>query len=445
MDALHGGSRAMRKILMIINFFPPAGGGGVYRPLSFVKYLSRLSWQVTVVTPRPGEFWISDPGLEREIPSSVRIVRTASLSGLRLLGAVRGDSAGGRSRRSSGAFAALRRFGELFLIPDTYAGWVPFAARAASELCRRERFDVIYSTSPPDSSHLAARGVARAFGIPWVADFRDPWINLYLREPPTPIHRALHERLERSVSRADLVLVTTAAHERLLAEKYPWCRIERIPNGFDEEDFAREAGARPAAGPFTVTHCGMLTLGRSAGPFLEGFAALKRRSPAAAADIRVVFIGARESANEEWVRRLGLEGLVVFEDNLPHRECIARERRSHALLLIKHDDERYRGLVPGKLFEYIGARRPILAVGPDGEAAAIVRDLRRGETARIGDPDGVARALETMYARYRAGTLESSYSLEEVPQYSRSVEAARLSELLARLIGVTCGEKTSGT
>ena len=440
----------MRKILMIINFFPPAGGGGVYRPLSFVKYLSRLSWHVTVVTPRPGEFWISDPGLEKEIPSSVRVVRTASLSGLRLLGAVRGGSAGGRSRRSSGAFAALRRFGELFLIPDTYAGWVPFAARAAGKLCRRERFDVIYSTSPPDSSHLAARGVSRAFGIPWVADFRDPWINLYLREPPTPIHRAVHERLERSVSRADLVLVTTAAHERLLAEKYPWCRIERIPNGFDGEDFARDAGAhdagaRPAAGPFIVTHCGMLTLGRSAGPFLEGFAALKRRSPGAAADIRVVFIGARESANEECVRRLGLQGLVVFEDNLPHSECIARERRSHALLLIKHDDERYRGLVPGKLFEYIGARRPILAVVPDGEAAQIVRDLRRGETTRIGDPDGVARALETMYSRYRAGTLESSYSLGEVPQYSRSAEAARLSDLLARLIGGTCGEKISGT
>ncbi|MGD1049236.1 MAG: glycosyltransferase [Candidatus Krumholzibacteriaceae bacterium] len=331
MAAFRGGWRAMRKILMIINFFPPAGGGGVYRPLSFVKYLSRLSWQVTVVTPRPGEFWISDPGLEREIPSSVRVVRTASLSGFRLLGAVRGGSAAGGSRRSSRAFGALRRFGELFLIPDTYAGWVPFAARAARELCRRERFDVIYSTSPPDSSHLAARGVSRGFGIPWVADFRDPWINLYLREPPTPIHRALHERLERSVSRADLVLVTTAAHERLLAEKYPSCRIERIANGFDEEDFARDAGApdagaRPAAGPFTVTHCGMLTLGRSAGPFLEGFAALKRRSPAAAADIRVVFIGARESANEEWVRRLGLEGMVLFEDNLPHRECVARER-----------------------------------------------------------------------------------------------------------------------
>ncbi|HVO76634.1 MAG TPA: glycosyltransferase family 4 protein [Candidatus Bathyarchaeia archaeon] len=443
MDALCGQSRSMRRILMIINFFPPAGGGGVYRPLSFVKYLSRLSWEVTVVTPRPGEFWISDPGLEREIPSSVRVVRTSSLSGFRLLGKLGG--ARGGPRRSSGRFEALRRFGELFLIPDTYAGWVPFAARAAADLCRRERFDVLYSTSPPDSSHLVARRVARAFRVPWVADFRDPWINLYLRRPPTAMHRALHERLERSVSRADLVLVTTEAHERLFAGKYPSSKIERIPNGFDEEDFAPDPGTPPPDGPFTLTHCGMLTMGRSARPFLEGFAALKSRSPAVAADIRVSFIGARESESETWVARLGLEGSVFFENHLPHRECVARERRSHALLLIKHDDERYRGLVPGKLFEYIGSRRPILVVAPDGEASRIVRDLHRGETADIADSEGIAAALETLYARYRAGTLEESYSLDDVPQYSRRAEALRLDELLVRLMGGTCGEKTSGT
>jgi glycosyltransferase involved in cell wall biosynthesis len=433
------------KILMIINFFPPAGGGGVYRPLSFVKYLSRLSWDVTVVTPRPGEFWISDPALEKEIPPGVRVARTDSLSGLRFLRSFRGGANGAVSRRSSGGFAALRRMGEFFLVPDTYAGWVPFAAREAERLCREERFDVVYSTSPPDSSHLAARRVVRAFGIPWVADCRDPWFNLHLRTPPTPLHRALHGRLERSVSRADLVLVTTEAHERMLAEKYPCCRIERIPNGFDEEDFEREHGASPPVAPFTITHCGMLTLGRSTRPFLEGLASFARRAPAAARDTRVVFIGPRESANEEWVRRFNLGDSVFFEDNIPHRECIARERRSHVLLLVKHDDERYRGLVPGKLFEYIGAKRPILAVGPEGEASRIVRDLRRGETPRIDKPDEIAAAIETMYGCYREGALESAYSVESVPRYSRRAEAERLSELLGKLIGEGCSGKTSGT
>jgi glycosyltransferase involved in cell wall biosynthesis len=437
-DAVREGTLKRRKILMIINFFPPAGGGGVYRPLSFVKYLSRLSWQVTVVTPRPGEFWISDPGLEREVPPSVRVVRTASLSGFRFLRALRRGKHKEAAKRSSGGFAALRRIGEFVLVPDTYAGWVPFAVKAAKGLCHEGRFDVVYSTSPPDSTHLAAMKVARTCNIPWVADFRDPWINLYLREPPTPIHRMLHERMERSASQADLVLVTTAAHERMLTNKYPRCRIERIPNGYDEEDFARERDVVLPASPFTVTHCGMLTMGRSSKPFLEGVGVLAARAPDIVSAIRVVFIGPRESANEEWAGRLGLKGFVRFENNLPHREVIQRERESHVLLLIKHDDERYRGLVPGKLFEYIGARRPILAVVPEGEAADIVRGLARGEVAHIGSPEEIATALERMYRLFREGRLESSYRLDEAAAYSRRAEAERLSGILAQLIGETC-------
>jgi glycosyltransferase involved in cell wall biosynthesis len=422
-----------KKILMIINFFPPAGGGGVYRPLSFVKYLSRLSWRVTVVTPRPGEFWIADPALEAEVPPEARVVRTPSLSGSRFLRTVRRGRGESASRRSSRGFGILRRVGELFLIPDTYRGWVPFAVKAAEELCRSERFDVVYSTSPPDSSHLAALPIARRFAIPWVADFRDPWINLYLREPPTPIHRAIHRRLERSVAAAALLLVTTAAQEEMLRRTYPGCRVARIPNGFDEDDFRGLDDEAPPPVPFTIAHVGMLTLGRSSRPFLEGLAALKARSPAKVAAMRVFFIGARESANEQYVRLLGLDETVVFEDHLPHRDVVRRERRSHVLLLIKHDDERYRGLVPGKLYEYIGARRPILGVVPDGEAAAIIAELARGEVARIDRSAEIAAAIERMFDRYRGGQLERAYSLEPVARYSRRSEAEALGVILDQL------------
>ncbi|RJR29430.1 MAG: hypothetical protein C4574_03580 [Candidatus Latescibacterota bacterium] len=426
------------RLLMIVNFFPPAGGGGVYRPLSFVKHLSRLGWEITVVAPRPGEFWISDPGLEREVPPSVRVVRTASLSGLRVLRALRGGRGGSGSRRSSSGYGALRRLGEFFLLPDTYAGWAPFAAREAGRLASSKRFDAVYSTSPPDSSHLAAMGLARRHRIPWVADFRDPWINLRLRTPPTPVHRFLHERMERAAARADLVLVTTEAHEETMRRLYPECRVERIPNGYEEEDFPSEPAAVPPAEPFTVTHCGMLTLGRSVRPFLEGFAAFAKRAPAKAAATRVAFVGARESANEELAGSLALADRVRFEDNLPHREVVRRERESHVLLLVKHDDERYRGLVPGKLYEYIGARRPILAIAPEGEAARIVASMRRGEVASIGDPADVAAKLELLHDRWRAGTLESGYDLREAPERSRRAAAERFDALLAALVKGSC-------
>jgi glycosyltransferase involved in cell wall biosynthesis len=421
-----------KKILMMINFFPPAAGGGVYRPLAFVKYLDRLSWNVTVIAPKPGGFWISDPGLEQQIPEGARVVRTGSLSGQSLLGAFR-KGGGGGSTRPSGAFEGLRRLGEFFLVPDTYRGWAPFAYRAAARLCRQEHFDVLYSTSPPDSTHLVAARCARSFSIPWVADFRDPWMALHLRSTPTPLHRAIHERMERRAVGADRVLVTTEWHEEILKSRYPDCRTVRIPNGFDEEDFEGTDDVRPPGEPFTILHTGMLTLGRTVRPFLEGLALLFAEVPELEGNIRVIFLGARETGNEALVERFGLGKAVHFEDNVPHHECIERELRSHVLLLVKHDDERYRGLVPGKLYEYIGAQRPILAIVPEGEAARTVRDLRRGEVAPIGDASGIAGAIRKMYDLHSAGNLDGAYSLQEQPGYSRRAAAERLSSILESL------------
>ena len=226
-----------KRILIIVNFFPPAGGGGVYRPLSFVKYLPRFFWDVTVLTPRPGEFWISDPGLEDQIPDNVNVVRTFSMSPSRFLNAAGKKKKQDKSKRSTGGFELFRRMGEFFLLPDTYVGWTPFAYRAASRLCRNEGFDVILSTSPPDSTHLAAGRLSRKYGIPWVVDFRDPWISLYLRNPVTALHRILHQKMERRVAAADRVLVTTEWQRDKLLELYPGCNVEKIANGYEENDF----------------------------------------------------------------------------------------------------------------------------------------------------------------------------------------------------------------
>ncbi len=418
---------------MVINFFPPAAGGGVYRPLSFVKYLSRKGWDVTVVTPEPGEFWISDTKLMDQIPKEVRVIRTASLSGQRLLGQfARGKSR--RSRRSSSRFGVLRKIGEFFLLPDTYVGWVPFAARTVGRLCASERFDIVYSTSPPDSSHLAVRRIVRRYRIPWVADFRDPWISLYLRNPPTPVHAAIHKRMEKSVVAADRVIVTTFWQKEKLEQLFPTCRVEKIANGYDEEDFDRTGSITLRSDRFSILHSGMLTLGRTTRPFLEGLRLLLERRPELEDKINVLFLGPRETENELWVEKLGLSKVVSFRDNIPHSECIRLERGSHVLLLIKHDDERYRGLVPGKLFEYIGARRPVLAVAPAGEAASIVKDLNRGEVVSADNPGSVAEVIEKMFMLVLQGKLEDSYSLGEEPDYSRRVAAEKLDMLFQSLL-----------
>jgi glycosyltransferase involved in cell wall biosynthesis len=420
----------VKHVLMIIPFFPPMGGGGVYRPLSFVRYLPASGWRVTVVTPRGDAFWIRDESLLERVPADTRIVRTRTWSGQAVL---RRGGSGGQSRSSRG-FGLLRRVASAVMIPDSYIGWYPFAVRAAQEVLRAGDVDAIYSTSPPETAHLVARSLHRRTRLPWVADFRDPWMNLHLLDLPSRAHAAVHRRLERSVCRHAHVVVTTAWSEELIRRGVAAARVTRIPNGYDGTEAERVADlAAPPDGPMRIMHAGMLTQKRSAVPFLEALRAFLDRRPDARGGIEVEFAGAREDENDRALQRLQLGEWVRFVDTIPHAEALRRERTAHVLLLIKHADLRYNGLVPGKLYEYVGLARPILALVPPGEARELVASLRRGEAVPPDDMAGISLAIEKMYDRHRAGTLDTQYDLSERPELERSRLAKNLAALLDRV------------
>lgn len=437
----------MKRLLMIVPFFPPMAGGGVYRPLSFVKYLERFGWRTTVIAPRGDAFWIRDDRLESQIPDSCDVIRTATLSGQALLARLRGRSGpafprdeiapnrAATQRRSSGGFNLARRIASFFLIPDTYVGWRPYAARAAREAVENESFDAIYSTSPPETSHLIARDVHRRTGLPWVADFRDPWMNLYLFKPPTPLHAALHRRLERRVCREAHVVVTTRWHEDQIKRSYPGARgVARISNGYDAVEVKSVEALRPVKERFRIIHAGMLTQKRTAEPFLRGLRRFLVERPDIRSKVEVLFVGAREDRNERAVRDLELEDVVEFRDTLPHDETLQLERRSHILLLIKHVNPDYQGMVPGKLYEYIGLGRPILALVPGGEAAGLVEALGRGVLAGQEDERGVARAIAQLYEKFEHGTLDESFDLSPRHEFSRESLTGDLARLLNGLV-----------
>lgn len=428
---------------MIVPFFPPSAGGGVHRPLAFVRYLEQHGWRATVVTPALGSFWIQDESLLDDVPASCQVRHTRSLSGQALLSLSRRTrrvAGGGNQVRSSRRFAWLRKVGASILVPDTYVGWYPFAVAEGKRLLGRDSFDAIYSTSPPETSHLIARTLQRRSRLPWVADFRDPWMNLHLFPPPTGVHRRLHRRLEGSICRNARVVVTTRWHSALLRSSYPDTSPPVIiPNGYDHDKMEHFDDVRPSDDRFAVLHSGMLTQKRTAVPVLEGLELFLKARP----DARIVvrFVGPRESINDEEMRRRGLQDIVEFHDTISHADSLRLERASHILLLIKHSNPLYLGIVPGKLYEYVGAQRPILAIVPDGEARELVNDLRRGETAPPDDPDAIARALETMYAKYESGALERDYDLSVVPEFQRRHRAAQLAELL----NSACGNAPHGS
>ncbi|MDH3214727.1 MAG: glycosyltransferase [Candidatus Krumholzibacteria bacterium] len=420
----------MKDLLMIVPFFPPHGGGGVYRALSFVRYLEKYGWRATVISPRADSYWVSDESLLDDVPSSCRVYRTRTLSGQFLLRFLqRGLKGHGSQTRSSRRFGLLRTLGSFVLVPDTYVGWYPFAVRVGRRLLGRGRFDAIFSTSPPETSHLIAHELHRSSAIPWVADFRDPWTHLYVLQTPTLIHSRIHERLERKVCTNASVVVTNRSHKDLLQKKYPEMKsIQIISNGYDHMKFEAYSQVEPPSEICRIFHAGMLTERRSAVAFLQGVRLFLNRQPEAARRLRVLFVGPREDENDLNVRRLQLDEVVEFRDTVPHAESLRLAHSSHILLLIALPHQ-----MPGKFFEYLGARRPVLALVSEGEVSDLVLGLKRGEVTSMTDPVGIADKIRGLYGKYVTGTLEKDYDLSVVREFQRETLTAKLAEYLDSL------------
>jgi glycosyltransferase involved in cell wall biosynthesis len=429
-------TKANKRVLMFAYFFPPLGGGGVQRTSKFVKYLPSFGWTPIVLTVNEGAYWIRDKTLKEDVPSAVNILRTSSMSVFYLLRFLPGGgSSGGGGQRSGALFSFLRKLSSFFLIPDQYVGWVPFAINGALRYMRKHPVSIIYSTSSPDSSHIAALVTKRLCGKPWVADFRDPWTERLTFLPPTRVHLALHRFLEAMVLRdADRVVCTSEEMVRDFLNKYPSLESRKfavITNGFDPDDFRETV---PLREEFTISHTGILTGKRNAFGFLEGLRLFLEQRPDVRSKMRVFFVGPRDRENEIRAGELGLLDVVSFQDSLPHRECVRLQLGSHVLLLIEDDSPRGAMIYPAKLFEYGASGRPIMALVPEGPAARFVRDLKVGIVGSPSKPGEISKAISLFFSAHDSGTpLHGVTDKRLLAPYERGELAKKLAQLLEGL------------
>lgn len=420
-----------RRLLALAYFFPPLAGGGVHRVLSFARHLPAHGWDVTVVCAGPEDYWVRDESLLAQVPAATEVIRVPGGSALASLLRVRGGASG---TRRGGTFAGLRALSDWWLLPDSYAGWAKRAARAAAQRLARGGVDVLLTTSPPDSVHLAGAPLARRFGLPWVADFRDPWIGLHFRTPPSGWHRARQAALERGVlAGADLVLAASRTHLDDLRAGGAARRAEHLPNGF--EPMAGAAG--PPADPdhFRVAFTGTLSLMEDAGTALEAVHDVLAKHGEARRRLRADLAGPYDLDYEDRALALGLKGIVRFAGSLAHAESRALQRAADLLLLWKPRGAGFRTMVPGKLYEYLDSGRPVVALLPeDDEAAALVR--RAGGTVLPpGDRGALARELETRYMAWREGGRTPAARPAWLDEHARPHLAGRLAGLLDGLTG----------
>ena len=439
------------RLLWLAWFFPPIGGGGCQRTLKLVRYLEPLGWKSTVVTARDPDYWILDPTLCEEIPAGAEVIRVRALTAQRLLALVRGAGAGLEERqgaRRPGVFRALRRAQAWVMIPDGYVGWARAARRAAGRRIAAGGIDAVWTTSSPESAHVAGLALKRRFGLPWVADFRDPWVGRVTYAPPSRWHDRRHRALEAEVvAAADRVTVVSEAMASLYRERYPDLRSDRIevlPNGVDADDWRRAAARRFAStaedaawdeGRFVLLHAGQLAHRPTARTLLEGARRAIAAEPALGRSLRIRFLGGNEelAAGDPLLGALG--DVVALDPSRPHLEALAAMRRADALALLGHGGRADALLYTGKIYEYLTSGRPVLAVLDAGPAAELLR--RAGHEAVYGSSDaaGVADWIARSWRLWQAGGLRPVDPPEGLRgAWERQVLAGRAAEIVSRIV-----------
>ncbi len=388
-----------RRVLVLSYFYPPHGGGGVHRVLGFTRHLPEYGWDCTVVCGGAEDFWIVDDRLLERVPPGTRVVRVPGGTPLGAWLRVRRQARGTRPRQE---FGWLRRLADFWLVPDPYVPWAARGRAAAARLLAGGGFDALLSTSPPDSLHLAAAALRGRFRVPWVADFRDPWMGLYHRRPPSAWHARRQAALERRVlAGADLVITASRTHAGMLQSRPdPPRRVRHLPNGFEPDPAAPAAESHPDPGVFRIVFTGTLTKMPDTEVVLEALHELLARRPEARRRIRVTLAGPFDTGYRDRAVSLGLTpGIVAFPGPLPHAESRALQRDADVLVMWKM--ERMEATVPGKLYEYLDSGRPVVGLLAAGDEAAELLERAGGIRVDPGDRAELALVLDRMYAAWQ--------------------------------------------
>jgi glycosyltransferase involved in cell wall biosynthesis len=414
------------KLLLVTMYFPPAGGGGVQRPLKFATHLPAHGIETHVLAPDDPKWVNVDTELQPPTQAWIHRARYLGPRSRRLADELHGRD--GLDRLALQARSLSRRL----LVPDENVTWNLTAIPTAIRIVRRERIDVVLTTSPPNSIHLIGAAVKAATNARWVADLRDSIAAHPHRRVENAAVRAkekVSDQVARLVARqADAIVAASDAIAEEARGLDPSGVVVPILNGADFDDFAGLEYRR--ADRFRITHTGSFFGKRDPRPFLTAFAQADLQDAVAR------FVGDFRLADREWAEELGLGDRLELHEYVPRLESLRLQRDSDALLLlIPEAGGRGRGVLSGKVFEYLAAERPILAaVPPDGAAAELIEEVGAGVVAPPDDVAALREALEQLHRSWRAGALDGTPLAEE--DRERLGRGARVEELAEVLRGL---------
>lgn len=387
----------MNRVLIITYYWPPSGGAGVQRWLKFSKYLPKYGWEPVILTVDPefASYPALDHSLEKEIPEGIKVYRTRATDWFRIYGKSKVPSAGFAKNSDSTIRGKILRFVRgNFFIPDPRRGWNKFAFKKACEIIEKENIGHIVTTSPPHSTHLIGLKLKKRFPeIRWIADFRDPWTNIYYYSKfyPSLLSRKLDLNYERSVLEKSDKIITVGKSLKnsfLKTNKINESKITVITNGFDESDYEGETSVRP--GKLIITYVGTISESYPVTGLIGALKDLHEKK----VDFTFRITGDISQNIRSLITSDIPESCTEFTPYLDHNLAVRSIMNSSVVVLIIPDHKSNKGILTGKLFEYLASGVPVLCLGPsDGDAAEIIAVAKAGATFGYNDTKGISAFL----------------------------------------------------
>ncbi|MEM1336548.1 MAG: glycosyltransferase [Bacteroidota bacterium] len=423
----------MQKVLIVAYYWPPAGGPGVQRWLKFVNYLPEFGVTPIVFVPKNARYPIEDPSLMDQIPPKQKVIQHPIAEPYKLAALFSGK----KTRKiSSGIISPARKqsfLEQMFLwirgnifIPDARKFWVKPAVSRLEKIIKNENISTVITTGPPHSIHLIGLRLKKKLNVHWLADFRDPWtsIGYHKKLRLTAAARKKHKYLERIVLQsADQIVVTSSTTKEEFAglTSRP---IQVITNGYDTERYAVALDKK-----FTLSHIGSLLTDRNPRLLWEVLSELVKEHPAIAKTLQIQLVGVVGEEVINTLKAIGLEQYVTKVGYLPHDQVLEYQWKSQILLLLEIDSRETQGIIPGKLFEYLNAGRPILAIGPEGwEAGKMVAELEAGVHIRNTEKEPLKKVLLAWFQKFQKEAL--TVQMKNTASYHRRELTKQLANLL---------------
>ena len=392
----------MFKVLVVAYNFPPMGLNSVQRSMKFVKYMKNFNWEPTVITTSGGEYITIDESLLKELKEkNIRIIRIPHNTFLK------GSTRDGRIKlRREYIIKIFNKINQTSFIPDNKSSWAKKAFFKTLDLLKEEKFDAVLITAPPFSVFGIFSKLKNKINIPLIIDYRELWNRNFFSFYPTPIHKMLNKKMEYNILKAaDAIVVSNRKIKEKILNAYQFLTFNDIliiTNGFDPEDFEKAKVVPKHNNRMKIMYSGIFQIYNTPKYFFKAFKELSTEKPEIAKNIELHFLGFIRKENKRLIRKLNLQEFIFDHGYVNHKESIAKLLSSDVLWMTVWNRKNIDAYLPGKFYEYLGAKKPVIACVPEGAAKISAEEYKASYICSPTDINEIKETIIHVYNDYKA-------------------------------------------